>query len=60
MNLERLKNWSQEVFQTYVNPFPKILLIASSTSGEEFGFIKDKKGLFVFDPECPCDLWEED
>ena len=60
MSLARLKSWSEEVFKTYENPFPRVLLIASSTSGEEFGFIQNKQELYVFDPECPCDLWEEE
>lgn len=60
IGLENIKPWSQEVFPETENLFPQILLIATSVSGENFGFIKGQSELFVFNPECPCYLWLED
>ncbi len=60
LNLEDIESWSHEVFPKSENKFPEILLIANSTSGEELGFIKGKNKLYVFNPECPSNLWLED
>ena len=57
IELNKIEKWSKEVFRSYENLFPNILLIANATSGEEFGFIKGKDSLYVFNPECPCDQW---
>lgn len=60
LKLEDIKSWSKEVFPDSENLFPEVLLVATSTSGEHFGFIKGRRKLFVFSPECPCNLWLED
>ena len=60
INIENIESWSNDVFPTSENLFPEILLIATSTGGENFGFIKGKKHLYVFNPECPCYLWLEE
>ena len=57
IELNKIKKWSEEVFRSYENLSPNILLIANATSGEEFGFIKGKDSLYVFNPESPCDQW---
>ena len=60
LNLEQINDWSQQVFYGSNNLFPTILLIASDTSGENFGIIAGSELLQVFDPECPVELWPEE
>ncbi|MCH1926117.1 SMI1/KNR4 family protein [Shewanella sp. C32] len=60
LNLEQISDWSQQVFYGSNNLFPTILLIASDTSGENFGIIAGSELLQVFDPECPVELWPEE
>ena len=57
IELNKIEKWSKEVFRSYENLFPNILLIANATSGEEFGFIKGKDSLYVFNPVGPFDQW---
>ena len=57
---ENIEAWSSEIFPESDNLFPEVLLIATSISGENFGFIKGSKELFVFDPECPSEIWSNE
>lgn len=57
---ENIEAWSNEVFPKSNNLFPEVLIIATSISGENFGFIKGNDELFVFDPECPSEDWNNE
>jgi len=57
IDLQDIESWSNNVFPPSENLYPTILLIATSTSGEEYGIIKGESKLYVFNPEVPCHLW---
>ncbi|HCH1182873.1 TPA: SMI1/KNR4 family protein [Vibrio parahaemolyticus] len=57
LNLESIEEWTKSVCKASGTVFPELLLIASSTSGEHFGLKATSKQLYVFDPECPVELW---
>ncbi|ENM5907506.1 SMI1/KNR4 family protein [Vibrio mimicus] len=57
LNLESIEEWTKSVCMASDTIFPELLLVASSTTGEHFGFKANSKLLYVFDPEYPVELW---
>ncbi|MDE1358869.1 SMI1/KNR4 family protein [Vibrio aestuarianus] len=57
LNLELIEEWTESICKASGTLVPELLLVASSTSGEHFGLKATSKLLYVFDPECPVELW---